>query len=109
MSGPIILGLTLGAVQIITNRVELFQRDINGAVLPSGQEQRILPFFQIPLNGRPSRGTNAETCARDMGGDFGFLQSMKLFQLFEAKGENVVVERPGGTAEDFVERFVRAG
>ena len=67
--------------------------------LPSRKKQRALTAFQIALNARPARGADSQSGAGNHLGYLIVLKRVELFELFEAKGENVVVERAGRAAK----------
>ena len=54
MSGEIVLRLVFGPVEIIADRFELLECDVDGAVLPPRKEQGALTVFKIPLNSSPA-------------------------------------------------------
>src|SRR5262245_42996197 len=109
MRSPVLLGLMFGTIEIVANGFELLQGNVDRAALTSGQKERTLAGFQIALNTGPSSGSDAQSGSRNVPGDFVILQRMEVFQLLQAKSENIVEERTGGAAEKAFELGFGAG
>src|SRR5688572_11801528 len=98
----------LGAVEIFTNGLEFFQRNIDHAVLTVWKKQRSLARLDVFLNGGPSGRPDAERRTGDVRRNLRVLQRMKLLEFFEAKSEDVVIERSCRAAEQPFEFDVTA-
>src|SRR5262245_34095038 len=55
----VILGLMLGPLQVLANRFEFLERNIDRAVLAARQKERSLAVFKVLLNRGPARGSNS--------------------------------------------------
>ena len=108
LGGPVFFGLVFCAIQVVPHGIEFLERDIDCAALPAGKKQRILAPFDVPLNRRPARGSNAERGSGDMPRDFRVLEGMELFEFLKPESEHVVIQRAGCAAKQPLECFITA-
>src|SRR5262249_5333890 len=109
MRTEIILWLVFGSVEIVPNRFQLFESDIDRAVLAAWEKQCGLPLFKIFLDSRPTRCADSKPGTRNMRRDFGLLQRVKLLQLLQTEREDIVVQRLRCTAKQALQRTLVAG
>src|SRR5262249_10771101 len=105
----IVLGLVFRSIKIVADSFQLFEGNIDCAVLTPWKEQGRLPLFQIPLDGGPPRRADAQTGSRYMRGDLTLLKRVELLQFLQSECKHIVVESLGRTTQEAFQRGLVAG